>query len=213
VKQIVGGLLVTLLLLPPASAAATPAPAPGMENLWPPREVSLPLGTSLEPSPLRFFCPAFERESPAGSVTWRDYGWRISTSPTTESEGLLSLANIVAYGGAAPMPTGENECQGAPQPNSLTPGDYYWQVSRPKQLGSGVEVGQVWTFSVGPSQACKTARRTATQLEQGIRQGRKELRAARTLKAKRKIRQALEIRKIDFIRVKHNREYFCNAGA
>jgi hypothetical protein len=143
VKGIVWGLLVSLLLVMPVSAAASPPTAPRMENLWPPREVSLPLDTSLEPSPLWFFCPAYERETPAAGVSWRDYGWRISAAPATEAEGLLSLADVVAYGGATPMPTDENECEGAPQPNSLSPGDYFWQVSRPKQLGPGVEVGQV----------------------------------------------------------------------
>jgi hypothetical protein len=204
---------VSLLLVVPASAAATPPTAPRMENLWPPREVSLPLETSLEPSPLRFFCPGYEREAPAGGVSWRDYGWRISTSSATGSEGLLSLGHIVAYGGATPMSNDENECQGTPQPNSLSPGDYYWQVSRPKQLGPGVEVGQVWTFTVGESPACKTARQNAVRVKRSIDADRKKIRAARTFKAKEKIRRALESRALALIATGRNRKYFCNAGA
>jgi hypothetical protein len=212
-KRIAGGLLVALLLVAPASAAAIPPPAPLMENRWPPREVSLPLETTLEPSPLRFFCPGYEREAPAAGVSWRDYGWRISTSSATESEGLLSLAHIVAYGGATPMPTDENECRGAPQPNALAPGDYYWQVSRPKQLGPGVEVGQVWTFSVGPSPACRFARRSAHKLERRIEVDRKNLRAARVKDLKRRARIALQNDQLALIATDRNRKFFCDAGA
>jgi hypothetical protein len=211
VKRLAGAILAVLLLVSAASALAAPAPEPSeppaMENLWPPLEVSFPLQMTLESNPLRFRCQTW------GSVTWAQYTWRISTSPATEGEGLLGAAHVVASGGGTPLDDGGAECRAVPSSQRLAPGDYYWQVSRPKEPGPGVEVGPVGTFTVGASKACKAMGPILTKAKRKVVEDRERLRAARASKAKRKIRERLEGRIIDLGRVKNNRRFFCHAGA
>ncbi|MBS1678356.1 MAG: hypothetical protein JST08_13340 [Actinobacteria bacterium] len=210
-RRIVGGLAVAVALVFAAGAAAEPAPEPprppAMENLWPPLEVSFPLQMTLESNPLRFRCQAW------GNVTWADYTWRLSTSPATEGEGLLGAAQMIASGGGSPLDPGGAECRAVPSSQHLAPGNYYWQVSRPKQPGPGVEVGPVGTFTVGPSAECRKMQPILAKAKLRVAEDTKRLRAARDQRARRKIRERLEGRKIDLIRVKHNRRYFCRAGA
>jgi hypothetical protein len=203
--------MVALVLVFAASAMAEAAPEPpkppAMENLWPPLEVSFPLRMTLESNPLAFRCQTW------WSVTWAQYTWRISTSPATEGEGLLGAAHVVASGAGTPLDPGGAECRAVSSSQRLAPGNYYWQVSRPKEPGPGVEVGPVGTFTVGPSKACEAMRPILAKANRTVVEDRKRLRAARDPKARRKIRQRLEGRIIDLGRVKNNRRFFCHAGA
>jgi hypothetical protein len=209
-KRIAGGLMVALTLAFATSAFAETAPEapqpPRMENLWPPLEVSFPLQMTLEANPLEFRCQTW------GMVTFADYTWRIATSPATDGEGALSAAGVVASGSGTPSdPYGD--CRAVPSTQSLAPGDYYWQVSRPKEPGPGVEVGPVGTFTVGQSKQCKAMAPILAKAKRRLAEDQRRLRDARDPKARRKIRERVGIRKIDVFRVKHNRTFFCHAGA
>jgi hypothetical protein len=211
VKRIVGGILVAVALLVPAGAGAETPPGaampPPMENLWPPLEVSFPLQMTLEANPLEFRCQTW------GKVTPLDYMWRISTSPATEAEGLLAAGDVVASGGTRVIDEAYGQCGAVPSAQRLAPGDYYWQVARPKEPGPGVEVGPVGTFTVGQSRQCRAMAPILAKAKRKVTEDEKRLRAARDPKAKRKIRERLIGRKIDVIRVTHNRTFFCHAGA
>jgi hypothetical protein len=209
-RRIVGGLLVAAVLAfagsaAPASAAEAPKP-PAMENLWPPLRVSFPLRMSLESNPLEFRCQTW------GSVTFADYTWRISTSATTDGEGLLDAASVAASSGGAPIDQ-YGDCRANPSAERLTPGVYYWQVSRPKEPGPGVEVGPTGTFTVGPSMECEAMGPILAKAKRKVVEEEARLRAARDPKSRRRIRASLQGRKIDVLRVKDNRRFFCHGGA
>jgi hypothetical protein len=205
-----GAILVALALFFAARAAAEPAPEPprppAMENLWPPLEVSFPVPMSLEANPLKYRCQTW------GSVTAADYTWRIATSPATEGEQVLAAAHVVASGGGTPLDPGGAECHAVPSAQRLAPGDYYWQVSRPKEPGPGVEVGPVSTFTVGRSEACEAMGPIVAKAKRKAAEDEARLRAARDPKTRRKIRERLTLRRIDVSRTKNNRRYFCHAG-
>jgi hypothetical protein len=209
--RVAGAILVALALFFAARAGAETGPEapqpPAMENLWPPLEVSFPVPMALAPNPLKFRCET------CGTVTAADYTWRIATSPATEGEGVLAAAHVVASGGGTPLVPGGAECRAVPSSRRLPPGEYYWQVSRPKEPGPGVEVGPVSTFTVGRSQACEAMGPIVAKAKRKMAEDEARLRAARDPKAKRRIRERLIGRKIDVIRTKHNRKFFCHAGA
>jgi hypothetical protein len=210
-SRVAGAILVALALSLPAGAAAETAPEaprpPAMENLWPPLEVSFPVPMALEANPLKFRCQTW------GAVTAADYTWRIATSPATDAEKVLATAHVVASGGGMPLDSGGAECRAVPSSQRLAPGDYYWQVSRPKEPGPGVEVGPVSTFTVGRSQECEAMGPIVAKAKRKVAEDEARLRAAHDPKAKRRIRERLVLRRIDVSRTKNNREYFCHAGA
>jgi hypothetical protein len=211
VRRIAAGILVATALLVPVGAGAETTPEapkpPAMENLWPPLEVSFPLGMTLEANPLEFRCQTW------GKVTPLDYTWRISTSPATEGEGLLAAADVVASGGSRVIDEAYGQCGAVPSQQRLAPGDYYWQVARPKEPGPGMEVGPVGTFTVGPSKQCKAMAPILAKAKRKVTEDERRLRTAQDPKARRRIHERLVGRKIDVIRVKHNRRFFCHAGA
>lgn len=202
--------MVLALVAPAGASAGAVSPPPGppaMENLWPPKGVSFPLQMTLESNPIRFRCQTW------GNVTWVDYTWRISDSSATESNGLLNPAHVIASGGALPPEESIGGCRAAPQPVTLAPGVYYWQVTRPEEPGTGVDFGPVGNFTVGQSKQCKEMLPILVKAKRRVVEDERRLRAARDPKARRKARERLVGRKIDVIRVKRNRRYWCHGGA
>jgi hypothetical protein len=140
---VLGVLLILVGAVPAAQAAGPP-----IENLAPSSGAFLPLGTAL--SSIRFTCPEFAGNLFASQIVppYRGYEWRISTAPTTESEGLLNFENLYTLGDA--LNTGENECEayGETQVANILPrGTYFFQAYR-RGVGT-YEPGPVTEFSVG----------------------------------------------------------------
>jgi hypothetical protein len=188
-KKILGGLMVAAGLIVAAlagSATAEPAPEPGgtttIENLKPGQEISFQSGFPFFSNPLKFTCP------PIGTVTQGDYTWTIATSSATEGEGQLSKANVVATGGSKPVANSGNGniCHPLTVENPpLREGTYYWQVSRPKSPGPGVEVGEVWTFTIGMSKKCEAATKKSDGVKKLLSAARKRWGAAPAGSARR----------------------------
>lgn len=181
-KKILGVLMVVtglIAALVAGSATAGPAPEPAattsIENLKPGQEVSFQSGFAFFRNPLKFTCPAI------GTVTQGDYTWTIANSPATEGEGQLSKANVVAGGGSGPVANSGNgnTCHAlTTETQPLQEGTYYWQVSRPKVPGPGVEVGEVWTFTIGASKKCEAATKKSKGVQKLLSAARKRWGAA-----------------------------------
>lgn len=115
---------VLAVLLAPAQASA----APSISNLSPANGAVLPYGTDVNRPFLRFTCASYST-SLGTPVSYYDYWWRISTSPSLGPDGLLRVPDIVAMGQSYPVAGSTNVCEnfGAP-PFVLRPGTYYWQA-------------------------------------------------------------------------------------
>jgi hypothetical protein len=214
-KKIVGGLMVVAGLIVVALAGnamaelGPPAASPtAMENLRPQQEVSFKAPLTLEKSPLKFRCQTF------GNITHKSYTWTIAKAPTTEGEGGLSAANVVATGGSGSVEPFEegNVCHGLPQSTKLPEGKYFWQVSRPKEPGPGMEYGEVWTFTAGESARCKAVKKNVKRLQRKIDLARKKWHAAKG-SAKKKAYKALEDEVDKILLPQSNESLYCKGGA
>jgi hypothetical protein len=214
-KKILGGLMVVAGLIAAllvGSAMAEPAPESGgstkIQNLRPQQEVSFKAPLTLSKSPLKFRCQTF------GSITHKSYTWSIAKSAATEGEGGLSAANVVATGGSGSIEPFEEGgiCHGLPQSTTLPEGTYYWQVSRPKEPGPGIEYGEIWTFTVGESPKCKAVKKKMKLLRHRVAVARKKWHAA-TGSAKKKAYEVLEAAVGKVADEQSDQSLYCKGGA